>query len=468
MNHYSPFEKGFDEIETDDLLVLTDVNEGWYVEYKQAIPKSSAIAKSISALANSYGGWVFYGIKEHSKENSVAGEFLGIANSELDAASQKIRQAVANMSPACHFETKILYGPCSVIGLDDQRAIICVVVPQSIEAPHVHSGGYIYRRIADGSEPVPETDRHMIEKLFDRSKATISRYKEWHDKDPEFSESESKSPFIRVMIKPNLWEIPRAPFVFNISSVRDILSSRTEDAICLPFDTIYPRAGGIIARQCTNNNPTNLSLTWDLQHNLTSDITIPLNWRKGDTYEISDFLSGYDHAGEFIKKLKSANINNTCVVDLNYLHHVLLGIIQTQRELQRKAGWPLDFHLKIKLLNVWRTIPFLDVIHFIENIETNGIPMCLTSNATAPPGHHPETFKHIKEYSNPEIKNSEAIIQALLSFTPIAEAYGIPLSMLITEDAPQPEIPQRDSFYTALANASKRAIDAQTLRNKTN
>ncbi|NVZ96759.1 helix-turn-helix domain-containing protein [Pseudomonas sp. B6001] len=464
MNEYSPFENNFEDLKADDLSALKNINEGWYIEYKQAIPKSTAIAKSISAFANSYGGWIFYGIKEESKENSVAGEFIGIDISELDAALQRIRQAVANLSPACHFETRTLHGPSEIIGLDANRAIICVVVPQSIEAPHVHSSGYIYRRIADGSEPTPETDRHMIEKLFDRSKSTISRYKKWHDLDPEFSEAESNAPFLRIMIKPNLWRVPRSDFTFNIDSVRQTLGAKTGRPICLPFDTVYPRAGGIIARQCHNNDPTNLSVTWDLRNDLTSDITIPLNWCKGTTQDIRRYLSGYKHSEEFVDKLEKANIKNTSVVDLNYVHYVLRGIIEAQRELQLKAGWPLEFHLKIKLLNVWRTIPFLDLNHFLKNIDKNGIPMCLTSNVTAPPGHHPETFVRIREFQNADIEHSEAIGQTLLSFLPVADAYGIPLYEIIAE-ADYSEDEKDGFFYTALTNAGSRAMEVQKLRN---
>ncbi|MBH3400759.1 ATP-binding protein [Pseudomonas fluorescens] len=460
MNHYSPFTKNFDEIQTEDLLALREVNEGWYVEYKQAISKSTAIAKSISAFANSYGGWVFYGIKEHSKENSVAGEFVGIANSELDSALQRIRQAVANMSPACHFETKTLNGPCEAIGLETERAIICVGVPQSIEAPHVHSSGYIYRRIADGSEPVPETDRNVVEKLFDRSKKTIDRYKAWHDKDPEFSKAESEAPFLRIMIKPNLWGLPRSEFSFSLDNVKEILGAETGKAVCLPFDTIYPRSGGFIARQCKDNDPTNLSITWDLQSTLTSDITVPLSWCKGNTHTIQNFMYGYKNTDAFVEALRAAKIETTSVVDLNHLYHVLFGIIETQRALQKKAGWPLDFHLKIKLLNVWRTIPFLDVSHFIKIIRKNGIPMCLTSNATAPPGHHPETFAHIKEYTNRDIDNSVPLIQTLLSFIPIADAYGIPLANMIADDKDE----DNDFLSTALTDASRRALEVQRIR----
>ena len=466
MNQYSPFEKGFEEIEADDLEVLKEVNEGWYIEYKQAVPKSPAIAKAISAFANSYGGWIFYGIKEQSKENSVAGDFCGIETSDLDPALQRIRQAVANMSPACHFETKVLHGPCEKIGLQNGRSILCVVVPQSIEAPHVHSGGYIYRRVSDGSEPLPETDRYIIEKLFDRSKKTILSFKKWHEKDPEFSKTESKSPFLRIMIAPNLWGIPRSNFEFKLSTIKEVLGAKEGRSICLPFDTIYPRSGGFIARQCLNNNPIDLSTTWDLASNLTSDITIPLSWREGSIYEILEYLVGYTHATNFINKLADSKIEHTRVVDLNVIHQVLQGIIGAQRDLQRKAGWPLSFHIKIKLLNVWRTIPFLDTDFFLETIENNGIPMCLTSEATSPQGHHPETFFNVKEYSG-DTEELETALQTLFSFMPIASAYGIPLLDLIVEEREtQTDVPS-ENIYTQLTGTSKRAMEVQQIRNST-
>lgn len=215
------FDKGFGRHCYGRSLKLTDVTEGWYVEYKQEIPKSEAIAKSIAAMANSYGGWVFYGIKEQSKQNSVAGEFLGIDSTLADASLQRIRQAVASaINPACHYEAKALFGPCAEIGLGESKCIICVVVPQSIEAPHVHSKGCIYRRISDGSEPVPETDRYMVEKMFQRSQSLEREFETWINHDPELSNDEAKSPFLRIFIAPNIWKMPRTNYSLNIDSIK--------------------------------------------------------------------------------------------------------------------------------------------------------------------------------------------------------------------------------------------------------
>lgn len=86
---YNPFDKSFDEIIPSDLAILFSVAEGWYVEYKQEVPNASAVAKSVTAFANTYGGWLFYGIAEKSKDDAVAGTFPGIACEDADGILQR-------------------------------------------------------------------------------------------------------------------------------------------------------------------------------------------------------------------------------------------------------------------------------------------------------------------------------------------------------------------------------------------
>ena len=46
---------------------------------RRETPNAASIAKSVSAFANTYGGWLFYGVNEKSKSGAAAGEFVGIA-----------------------------------------------------------------------------------------------------------------------------------------------------------------------------------------------------------------------------------------------------------------------------------------------------------------------------------------------------------------------------------------------------
>ncbi|TKA94991.1 ATP-binding protein [Cereibacter changlensis] len=162
MSSYTPVPgKEIAEFATSDLVLLKDVHEGWYVEYKRELPNPKSIAKSISAFANTYGGWLFIGVEESSKSNNAAGSCPGIPNAELDVAMQVIRQSVAgHLNPTPHFEAQVLFGPSGQVGLDQGRCVICIQVMQSPLAPHVHSSGIIYRRVSDSSEPKPENDRH--------------------------------------------------------------------------------------------------------------------------------------------------------------------------------------------------------------------------------------------------------------------------------------------------------------------
>lgn len=129
---YSPFSKGLRELDPDDLSVLTNTSEGWYVEYKRELPNANSIAKSISAFSNTYGGWLFYGVQEQSQGEPVAFSFPGISLTDLEPSLHRIRQAISTLvAPSPHFEARILHGPCPSIGLESERGIICIRIPRS-------------------------------------------------------------------------------------------------------------------------------------------------------------------------------------------------------------------------------------------------------------------------------------------------------------------------------------------------
>ena len=195
MQRYSPFDKAIHDLQPPDLTILRDVHEGWYVEYKRQMINARALAKSLSAFANTDGGWLFIGVQEQSRDNTVAGEFPGILEEDVDDALQSLRHSAADhLNPTPFFETTVLRGPCAENGLVEGRAIIAVEIPQSDTAPHVHKDGCIYTRVADGSEPKPETDRFLLDKLWRRADLLREKTRKWIEHDPEFSQEERKIP----------------------------------------------------------------------------------------------------------------------------------------------------------------------------------------------------------------------------------------------------------------------------------
>ena len=374
---YNPFSKTLDELQVDDLLVLRTVHEGWYVEYKEAVPNPQAIAKSVSAFANTYGGFVFYGVREKSKDENVAGEFPGIASDDIVSMRERIRQAIcAHSKPEPHFHMKILSGPCEAIALEKDRSIICIHVPWSAKAPHIHKSGVVYRRVSDSSEPTVENDRHALGELFKRSEKLLEMYKSWYEEDPKFSEDEKNHPYLRLLVTFDPWR-ERLPWLELTTAQIRRLFNPDDGAVMLPFDTVYSMKEGVIARQTIGNGLNSLTLTWVLKRDLTSEILIPIHRVRADSHQARIDLAGYDQEQRFIEILKHRKYHALTILDLNQLHPILHGIFQTLDRLAQAANWKHGLFATFKVLNADRSCPFIDIGHAMDKYEKHGIPVAL-------------------------------------------------------------------------------------------
>lgn len=94
MTMYSPFEKDLASVTVDDLAVLRQVSEGWFVEYKESLPAPRDIAKSASAFANHHGGWLFVGVQESEDGLRTAAAFPGLDADTVNGSVDRVRDAV--------------------------------------------------------------------------------------------------------------------------------------------------------------------------------------------------------------------------------------------------------------------------------------------------------------------------------------------------------------------------------------
>ena len=431
---YSPFDKVINDLRPADLTILRTVHEGWYVEYKGELINASALAKAVSAFANTYGGWLFLGVKEQSRDDSVAGEFPGIPEAAVDGALQRLRQSTAMyLNPTPFFETKVIPGPCVEIGLAEGRSVVAIEIQESHTAPHVHKDGRIYRRVADGSEPKPETDRFILDQLWRRADPILEMTREWVERDPEFSKGEAENPYVRLLLCVDPWceRDPRllAPF----SEIRKILTICETDTSfsSIAFDTVHPTAEGIIARQAKGNNPRDYGLTWRMRRDMSCDIVMPLPlYACNDPDSLILDLDGYDHSVSFINILKEQGHAQPRIVDLNFIMVLLISIVSKYQRLLQLANAKGEFYFKARVLNAWRILPFIDVETVLGEFKAHGMPMIMDSTVTIPIGATPRSFARIHER---ETKGSEynekaaSMTQALLMFTRIATAFGVTL-----------------------------------------
>ena len=467
MRKYSPFDKSIDELQASDLAVLRDVKEGWYVEYKSQVPKGAALAKAVSALANTYGGWLFLGIEEKSKEDPVAGSYPGIPSGEVESTVQRLRQSAhAHLSPIPHFESKVLEGPCSKIQLADTASIVAVEVPQSHTTPHVHKDGRIYRRVADSSEPKAETDRFILDQLWRRADPIREEMRRWIENDPEFSEAEARTPYLRLLLCVDPWR-QRSPWLDAPNhEIRSALSRVEEGLPTAPFETFYTTSNGFIARATEGNDPHNFVLTWKIQRDLSSEIIIPLQLlRPSQSDNDAKDIRNYKHGADFLNLLSEKRYTFPKIADLNFMMNLLISAVAKYRYLLELAGADDRFFYKARALNFWRVLPYFDSEAVLEKYEAHGLPLILDRTVTIPTGNNPDSFFSINDLrdSDDEIA-SEAVgasKQAFLIFALIAMALGVPV---VPEDMGQADAKGR--WVDELFSVGDRARIVQEKRNE--
>ena len=468
MHGYSPFDKAINDLQPTDLAILKNVSEGWYVEYKSALISAHSLAKALSSFANTYGGWLFLGVKERGKDDSIAGDFPGIPDKEVDVGLQRLRHSASeHLNPTPFFVTKVLRGPCVEIGLPEGASVIAVEIPQSHTAPHIHKKGRIYRRVADGSEPTPETDRFALDQLWRRAEPIREMTRDWIKRDPEFSEAEEKVPYVRVLLCVDQWG-QRNPWIggMQLADIRSILNSNETDIPSVPFDSVHTTARGFIARQLKNNNPFNYTLTWMIRHDLSCDLVFPLQLYTPDSLEqLYIDLDGYDQKEHFIDILKEQGHTQLRIVDLNYMMSVLIGIVSKYRSLLRLADGGGEFFFKARVLNAWRILPFIDIETALDDCKANGLPMSMDSTVTIPIGDDPESFQQIPEPEIEDSKHTEGVVEKVISavqafrmFRPIMTAFGVPIQFREEDEG--------DDTYSELKAAGDRACTVQRNRNK--
>ena len=192
---FTPFDKALNDIVGEDLAVLRTVHEGWYVDYKSAMISPNKLAKSLSSFANQFGGWVFIGVMEDRIEH-VAESYPGLPNSDIPSALESIKNASKDLlNPDVYYTFRVFQGPIESIDLPTGRSIIVLYIPEGPDCPYIHTDGRIYRRIADSSDPKPETDQSRLNLLTERGNQSRSYLTEQVTFEPAISKGEEKQMF---------------------------------------------------------------------------------------------------------------------------------------------------------------------------------------------------------------------------------------------------------------------------------
>ena len=422
---YVPFQAELETLKGPELAALRDVGEGWYVDYKEIVPPIKALAKHLSAFANQYGGWLFLGVKEKADKGMTAESFPGIPSSSIPSAQVALREAAsAHVTPPPYFETKVIYGPINELGLPPDRAVLVVGIPEGTNPPYIHSSGRIYRRVADQSDPKPETDRHVLDLLWERGAKTRQRLKDFLTERPLLSRGESNGPvhaYLYFLADPHFVG-HYFPLAYNdFASVME--SATLESLFGVPLPNCYTTSEGFVARQVDRGNPLMEGLTFRWWANGNVRVSIPVNTH--------DFVGSKADLDElqlaFLNAVQNRGYKSGRIAEFSIFLAVVTAMTGKYLRLRRILGVTEPFFGKIRFYDTWRIIPFVNLGSYIKEISGRGFPVVQDRVLTCPPGLTSDTLVKMNEA---EYQDDPA--RALLTALPLAgdalRAVGINLA----------------------------------------
>jgi len=208
---FTPFDKAFHDLDLPALstLVANKVAEGYWVEYKTTFPTNIKIAHSVASFANTAGGWYFVGVKSDPKTNEAIA-IPGFSTVDYPDPVSKMREVVkSSIDPIPLFHTKL-------IPIDALSAILAVFIPDHQQTPFITRDGRIYRRNADSSDPVRETDRHSLDRLIDQGRVPAAQFENFCVDPRGFTQTEIRA-WAKIYIDPHSVQ-PTEPFPDRFSS----------------------------------------------------------------------------------------------------------------------------------------------------------------------------------------------------------------------------------------------------------
>lgn len=370
---FNPFSKPLDQVLVQDLCVLRDVRESWFVDYKREGIKNREIARHLSAFSNQFGGFLFFGIAE--SQEMTAGDFCGIDNQNVEKLIVDIRDASReHISPHVLFKIFTFKGPCKEINLHDGKTIVMVFVDQSKNPPHIHSSGRIYIRTADQSKEL--NDRHMLNVLFKRSFHNKKKFSQLITDIPALPKIQKKQPWLFIN------------FVLQQEEYRNKLLTFDEFAECAKYcglsrsmdmDYISSVPYGYIARHVVCNNPVLATASLRYWHDGSARFIIPIN-----ECDIKSFNSKkYKTGNEFVRELLDKKWNESKICDFSYVMTVVEIFIGMYLSMLECTGrkWSLFAHFN--MINSAYKVPFFDSQSYLMRCKKYGFPLIQDDNVTS-------------------------------------------------------------------------------------
>lgn len=376
---FTPFKKtSISELDATDLSVLIDIPEGWFIEYKREPCNSKNYAKEASAFANSKGGWMFIGLEEDSKTRKPLGG-PGLQTSEATKFLNAARDAIIqNLSPSPYIEFTTVPGPIPALSIPNDKCILVIHIPESQNTPHIHCSGKIYRRQADSSDPVEINDRAELDTLYKQAenlhnlideKLDLGFDNAWRDY--------SESSWLHYALIPDP-ALSFKPHDIDLNKFRELLAHHINmsNQVGISLPDVYPSSLGFVARNCREQIiPDGVALTLEYTYDGAFYLSIPLS--SGPVLDLcnNSVYINNQTVKRFASLLKNNRLGGARVIDCSYIVICLCGMHTIISRLLNEAGECSNYFTRMRMINVFRSVPFIASDLYIDSYLNRSIPI---------------------------------------------------------------------------------------------
>lgn len=397
---YTPFEKLLGEpLSEDDLqvLIINEVAEGYYVEYKGRMPEPKKIGKSIAAFANTYGGWYIVGVKTNA--HNVAELIDGFNLTDCHDPIATVRDSIR-----AHIDPIPIFYP-QVVHLKTSDVVLVVYVPGEQDTPFITKDGRIYRRVADSSEPVYEKDRYALDRLVEQGHKHADNFARFCCDPRTFAKGGEERSWVNIFLSPypsgliEKWDIVSAVGLEKLlqrsREPLDLFPMKGNKALGrghMPFDIAQiATSQSVILRQTTRARVAFNSMTVELFVDGRARFFLPLIQK--NVFEagfVSKTLQS-DKVKEVLQHLlrttpgQESSLEHTHFFDIFSLWSSILVLLNFYLDwLGSDRLLITEMRTAIRCNEVWRAVPFADRDEWGDHVEKFGLPLVMTSTVAMP------------------------------------------------------------------------------------
>lgn len=363
------YQKPASNFQSKDLDGLNSLEEGWFVEFKERVPDTAKLARSISSFANSHGGLLVIGAKEEQKTRRL-GSLTPMSEADAEHCVVRAREAVtAHVAPPPYFEAKAVE-----IDSEDESAVerwvVVISVPKGNNRPYLHSNGCIYVRVGDAAAPQALADLTQQERLWADS---LGRKAQIKSRIEHLSmQFQVGTPSVHLVI---LADDPGSTTKqVTLEDFREVALAPHAQQGDPIFDHVQTLDTSLVARR-TEQQVNAAGVLWDFDRRRSLHfIKLPIATHFWSGQEFDNMGECFNLA-ELASKLQAQAVpGNLMILNLLPTLYFLSVIIRKVQTLHQREGYRGQLKLNARAVDCKGAIPFLGTPAYFSEVEASSLP----------------------------------------------------------------------------------------------